>query len=414
MAGNSIINAIIRAIKQALGISINEEQAQQVADDLGVKTDVKKPIGYFIDPDQTPLNTINFSQLKKNGITSVAIRTSNTGQYGLSPSELTKVKKTLDSAGLEAWSWVWDGFTKSKEVVAAGWNVLIDVETYDMKSKLSQLKQIRQDTRGKGFAVCCKPPEWDGEQYISELVKIADYIVPMTYTGDYNKSNTELAAFYKKYNTKYPNKFIAGLETYLSDKNTTPKTVTRLQGEIDAVKPYVKGVILFRYGLSNYMVKDTVKTTNTTTNMTPSKLGPIQTKIQQGTGKKWKTFIEFYNLVVKYCTYSYYFDNQKTLNQEIDALISSFNGKDIGENCVDYASVGEALASEMGLETRFIGIYCTADRINHAYFQVKGKEFKDWTNIDLAAAASDSYGIGSHWCNGQITINPKWIPKERL
>jgi hypothetical protein len=45
---------------------------------------------------------------------------------------------------------------------------------------------------------------------------------------------------------------VAGLETYQSDQNTTPKNASTISDEINAVKPYTRGVILFRYGLSNF------------------------------------------------------------------------------------------------------------------------------------------------------------------
>jgi peptidoglycan hydrolase-like protein with peptidoglycan-binding domain len=146
----------------------------------------------------------------------------------------------------------------------------------------------------------------------------------------------------------------------------------------------------------------------------PSNVGPIQKQIQSKTGKTFKSFTEFYNLVVKYCNYSHYFNDQKSLQTEINNLIAAFNGKPTGneDNCVDYAQVGVALAHEMGYGAIPYGIYCKVDKINHAIFWISGKEFGSGTWIDLAAAASDNYVLGRHWCSGDPEREPKWIPYE--
>jgi hypothetical protein len=77
--------------------------------------------------------------------------------------------------------------------------------------------------------------------------------------GEYNKGITGLTnriknynQIYNLYNIIFPGKIVAGLETYQSDQNLTPKNASTLSAEINAVKPYTRGVILFRYGLSNF------------------------------------------------------------------------------------------------------------------------------------------------------------------
>jgi hypothetical protein len=313
------------------------------------------------------------------------------------------------NAGLRPFVWVWckegagNQFQHVKEVTAMGFNTLVDVETYNMAQVLPYLKQMSTDTGNKSFVICTKPYGWDGNQLYDQLVPLATRIMPMTYIGDYNKTTTDLANFYKALQTKYPGKFVAGLETYQSDANPIAKTRTAMQREIDAVKPYVDGCGFFRYGIGGI---------GTPPSTPPQIDNSIQNKIQTATGLKWTTFTEFYNLVKKYCIYSYYFDDQKTLAQEVQAIIDSFKGIDNGENCVDYAQLGVKLAREMGYTATVYGIYCTGDGINHAIFQISGKEFANPTWIDLAAAASDGYSIGSHWCNGALTKEPGWIPYE--
>lgn len=247
------------SIQQTLASAIlkvsNSSILQKIAEILGIKITPTPTatfkVGYYIEPRATPISKIDFNQLKKNGITSVAIRASTNGSAGVKYTELPGIKKLLDAAGLEAWAWVWDGFPYAKQVAAMGWNILIDMETYQMSTKIAQLTQMRKDTQGRGFIICIKPQGWDGDQKVDQLVKICDFITFMSYTGDYKKSNTELANLYKTWNAKYPGKFIASLESYQSDANVVPKTNAALQAEIKAVQPYTKGVFVFRYGLSN-------------------------------------------------------------------------------------------------------------------------------------------------------------------
>jgi hypothetical protein len=149
---------------------------------------------------------------------------------------------------------------------------------------------------------------------------------------------------------------------------------------------------------------------------TPIKVGPIQAKIQNGTGKTFSTFTDFYNIVLKYCHYGYYFNNQKTLDQEIQSVIDSINGVNQGledeDNCVDWAELAAALGKEKGYTVIVYGIYCTGDKIWHAIALFQGHEFKNPTWIDLAAASKSNYPIGSHWCSGQLVKEPSWIPYE--
>jgi hypothetical protein len=77
----------------------------------------------------------------------------------------------------------------------------------------------------------------------------------MLYIGDYGEGIIGLTNWvetYNFYNTIYPGKIIIGLETYQSDQNPTPKSANIILEEIKAVQPYTHGVILFRYGLSNF------------------------------------------------------------------------------------------------------------------------------------------------------------------
>jgi peptidoglycan hydrolase-like protein with peptidoglycan-binding domain len=139
----------------------------------------------------------------------------------------------------------------------------------------------------------------------------------------------------------------------------------------------------------------------------PSGVGSIQTRLRVVTGNMFTTFSGFFPEIYHHYNYGYYFNNQLNLQQEEEGKTP--------ENCVDLAQLLHALGHEMGYEVRFIGIYCTGDRINHAFIQIRGKEFGNvWTDADGAAAAKNDYKLGSHWCNGAKTVNPSWIPNEDL
>ena len=151
--------------------------------------------------------------------------------------------------------------------------------------------------------------------------------------------------------------------------------------------------------------------------------GTITDQIQKATGKTWNNFTEFYNLVVKYCSYSYYYDDRFSLAQEIQHIIDDLNGMNDGQNCVDWCQAGVKIAQEEGYGAIPYGIWCPGDQVNHAIFLITGKEFIGKTTtingqtvegniIDLAAASSDNYGINTHWCNGAMTKQPAWIPYE--
>jgi hypothetical protein len=133
--------------------------------------------------------------------------------------------------------------------------------------------------------------------------------------------------------------------------------------------------------------------------------GPVQKAIEEAMNIQFSSFTQFYNFVKTSGVYSHYFDDQFSWQEEIRKIKA-------GLNCVDFTQLGMKLAKEMGYTVIPYGIYCTGDKINHAIFTIKGKEFSTATWIDLAAAASSNYAIGSHWCSGTLTANPKWIPQE--
>ncbi len=212
-------------------------------------------VGYYIntnDPN-TRINNIDWAYLKSIGVTDIYLRTQNSGNY-VYVSDLPAIKSKLDSFGLRLHAWVFPEFTQAAEVANYGVGLHVDVETYDMASFIPVLTQMRAETCNQIFSLCVKAQDWDGNQRYDLLAPLCDYIVPMCYTGDYHKNIVDLAVFAKNQNNKYPGKFIIALESYESDLNTVAKSQSKILAEINAVKAYSKGVILFRLSpyLSNF------------------------------------------------------------------------------------------------------------------------------------------------------------------
>ncbi len=205
-------------------------------------------VGYYINPSNTPISEIDFNTLKSAGITDVYVLVTNDNYQ----SVLSETKTKADAAGIKTNAWVYPGFNYASQVAQMKVGVLLDVETYDMPTYIPQIKAMRSATQGVTFSLCVKPDGWDGNQYYYLIAPLCDQIVPMLYIGDYGRDTTSLTNWVKFYNIIYPGKITAGLETYQSDNNSTPKNLNDISAEIKAVKPYTHGIILFRYGLSNY------------------------------------------------------------------------------------------------------------------------------------------------------------------
>jgi hypothetical protein len=225
------------------------------ADNSTSQTSTDFIVGYYINPNATPISEINFIDLKSAGITDVYVLVKNNNYSPV----LTEAKNKADAVGIRTHAWVFPGFTHASQVAQMKIGVQLDVETYNMPAYILQILAMRLATYGVTFSLTVKPDAWDGTQYYYLIAPLCDYIVPQLYVGEYNKGITGLTnriknynQIYNLYNIIFPGKIVAGLETYQSDQNLTPKNASTLSAEINAVKPYTRGVILFRYGLSNF------------------------------------------------------------------------------------------------------------------------------------------------------------------
>lgn len=219
------------------------------------QTDTNYIVGYYINPNVTPISEVNFTALKNAGITDIYVLVTNKNYLTVLP----EAKKNADAVGIKTNAWIYPGFNYASKVAQMKIGVQLDVETYDMQKYLIQILSMRLSTIGVPFSLTVKPDGWDGNQYYYLISPLCDYIVPQLYVGEYEQGTTGLTKRVKNYNQIYniyniifPKKIVAGLETYQSDKNPTPKNSSTLSAEIKAVQPYTRGVILFRYGLSNF------------------------------------------------------------------------------------------------------------------------------------------------------------------
>ena len=85
--------------------------------------------------------------------------------------------------------------------------------------------------------------------------------------------------------------------------------------------------------------------------------------------------------------------------------------KHIAMNCTDYSQKAREKAESRGYQWRFLHRICASGK-GHILGQIKGREFADWTIIDVAAAASlgSKYPIGKSWCEN---YQSQWISTEQ-
>jgi hypothetical protein len=117
-----------------------------------------------------------------------------------------------------------------------------------------------------------------------------------------------------------------------------------------------------------------------------------------------QSFTDWYNSMIGE-GYAHYVNDKYTQQEEEYNLAHH-----IAMNCSDYSQTALRKAKELGYEARYIHVICQSGE-GHIYIQVKGREFTDWEDADVAAAASvgSKYPLGKVWCS-----NPKakWVSTE--
>jgi len=129
----------------------------------------------------------------------------------------------------------------------------------------------------------------------------------------------------------------------------------------------------------------------------------VITDLEKALGGTFNNITQLYQLV-KNNVYAHY--NNDTYNFESE--LSRLN-RHVGLNCADFSQIGMAAVNglkQMGLNynARYVHVKCRNKygspnpRAGHFFLQVIGGEFKTWTNVDFAEAASGKKGIGSTMC----------------
>ena len=145
-------------------------------------------------------------------------------------------------------------------------------------------------------------------------------------------------------------------------------------------------------------------TPTTTVNKPPTEKSSLHQAVEKAVGT-YTTFTEYYNQIKKKSWEGYYNDVYG-LGDEVKRLT---NNQSL--NCTDHSQLGFAVAKDLWYDVRYCRVTCKSG--GHIMLQVKGYELgSNWVNVDLAAAASSDYGIGSYWCSSYakpVVIDEAWI-----
>jgi dTDP-glucose pyrophosphorylase len=80
-------------------------------------------MGYYINPNVTPLSGINFTALKSAGITDIYVLVTNNNYLPV----LSEAKKKADAVGIRTNAWVYPGFNYASKVAGMKIGVQLDV-----------------------------------------------------------------------------------------------------------------------------------------------------------------------------------------------------------------------------------------------------------------------------------------------
>jgi hypothetical protein len=135
----------------------------------------------------------------------------------------------------------------------------------------------------------------------------------------------------------------------------------------------------------------------------PTSIPKVITELQAVLGGKFTNLTQLYHLV-KNNVYAHYLNDKYNYTTELKRL-----NKHIGLNCADFSQIGmHAIKglNQMGLNynARYVHVKCRDKygrpnpKAGHFFLQVIGGEFKTWTNVDFAEAASGKKPIGTTMC----------------
>lgn len=121
--------------------------------------------------------------------------------------------------------------------------------------------------------------------------------------------------------------------------------------------------------------------------------------VEASIGGTYDNFTGFYNHVKDEVYKSY---NSDVYSQK--EALNRLKAKQ-GLNCTDLSQIGYAVAKDLGgYQVEYVHVKCRVSGQGHIRLRIKGREFNDWTGIDLAACAYSNYPIGKVWCADGINI----------
>ena len=281
--------------------------------------------GVFINPDDTPVTSINPATLKAEGITDIFVYTTRSDPSALGPF-ITKFTGT----GINVYAWVeafkdfngvWfnpgSNSTLENQIItditsiATNYNVngiMLDYlrypgTAYEYPNATANVDYFASEIRnniniinnenitGKHkllLSSTLMPEDADNNYYYGQdydlLSNYLDFLSPMIYVGNYNENASWIGTTAKYIESQDNGKpVVAILQTYGSDSNPTPITTSQLDLDINtAVNNGSDGYELFRYGLissgfTGYAVVPTIVTSNPANKATNVKTNQVIT-----------------------------------------------------------------------------------------------------------------------------------------
>lgn len=283
------------------------------------------------------VKNINADELKNSGITDVFVK-ANRISDPLYPSVLTSIIKKLKGTGIRVHAWItsfvdqngnWidpknvsnqNSIIKTITDITKNYNIdgiFLDYVRYPgtayktagatntITTFVAKVYSTVKSIKPKVTVSAALMPEgavnsyYYGQDY-SQLSRYLDFLVPMMYTGNYNKNTSRITST-TKYIVAHSNgkPVIAGLQTYRSDNNLTVIPASEIRTNINsAVKGGASGYALFRYGwLDKNFFKTQTPVKNTTTPTTTNSYTVTDIK---NAASKVKAYIEKNNCLPTY------------------------------------------------------------------------------------------------------------------
>lgn len=132
-----------------LSVGLNSGCVSAAGNSTTAQTSTDFIVGYYINPNVTPLSEINFKDLKSAGITDIYVLVTNNNYLSVLP----EAKEKADAVGIRTHAWVFPGFNHASQVAQMKIGVQLDMETYNIPAHLLEILAMRLATYGVTFSV---------------------------------------------------------------------------------------------------------------------------------------------------------------------------------------------------------------------------------------------------------------------